>query len=239
MALPTRLVPTTVARYPHDRAAFTQGLLFHQGWLYESTGLRGRSSLRRVDISNGKADKRRDLPSALFGEGLARVEDRLIQLTWTSGIARVYSLSDFTLTGVHRYRGEGWGLCFDGELLVMSDGSHQLSFRDPTTFEVVRTIEVRSPAGPVSRLNELECRGRHVYANVWGSWRIVEIDKYSGNLVADIDASDLMTAEEKRSLPSGAVLNGIAYDPTNDTFLITGKLWPTMYRVRFTPPATK
>ena len=234
---PLRLVPTIVATYPHDSRAFTQGLLLDGVTLYESTGLRGRSSLRAVDLASGNVRRQHDLPATLFGEGLARVEDHLIQLTWTSGVARVYSINDFSLVTEHRYQGQGWGLCFDGELLAMSDGSHQIQFRDPTTFAVARTLEVYDKERRVSQLNELECVGKHIYANVWGTWRIVRIDKYSGRIDAIIDASGLLAADEKAALPGGAVLNGIAYDETTDTLLLTGKLWPAIYRVRLQHPA--
>ncbi len=228
-----RARPQVIARYPHDRTAFTQGLLVHEGAVYESTGLRGRSTVRRVDVASGKILQRHVLPESLFGEGLARVEDRLIQLTWTAGRARIYSLDRLELMGELRYHGQGWGLCFDGEFLVMSDGSHKLTFRDPTTFEAVRVLEVRGANGPVRHLNELECVGRAIYANVWQTWNLVRIDRDSGMVTARIDASGLLTPAEKGALPPGAVLNGIAYDASDDTYLLTGKLWPAMFRVRF------
>jgi glutamine cyclotransferase len=223
---------TILERHPHDRRAFTQGLLLHGSTLYESTGLYGQSSLRQVDLASGIVQRQVALPPNLFGEGLALVGDRLFQLTWTNGVARVYSRDRLTLVGEHRYEGEGWGLCYDGESLVMSNGSDRLVLRDPETFAVRKTLRVYDDAGPVAKLNELECVGHHVYANVWGSWRIVRIDGRSGRVDGEIDADKLLSAMEKAALPNEAVLNGIAYDPATETFLLTGKLWPRIHRVR-------
>jgi glutaminyl-peptide cyclotransferase len=233
---PRKLVAQVLEIYPHDRTAFTQGLLlFDRDVLFESTGLHGRSSLRAVELSSGTVNNRVDLAPELFGEGLARVEDELIQLTWQTGIARVYRLADLELVRELRYQGEGWGLCFDGELLVMSDGSHRLHFRDPTSFALVHSIEVEHTGKPLSHLNELECVGDSVLANVWTTSKIVEIDKRTGTVSAEIDASGVLSPEQRSQLPRGAVLNGIAFDPDSGTFLITGKLWPFVLRVRFAP----
>ena len=231
-ATPVSLRLTVLEHYPHDPRAFTQGLLLRGSTLYESTGLYGQSSLREVDLVSGVVRRKVSLPAHLFGEGLAMVEDRLVQLTWTNGIARVYSLPHFTLLAEHRYEGEGWGLCYDGESLIMSDGTDRLFVRDPDTFAVRRTLRAFDENGPVNRLNELECVGNHVYANVWQSWTIVRIDTRSGHVDARIDASNLLSAMEKATLPAEAVMNGIAYDPASDTFLLTGKLWPRIHRVR-------
>jgi len=230
---PRELVAAVIDSYPHDRDAFTQGLLLFAGKLYESTGLNGRSSLREVDVTSGAVERKLDLTRDLFGEGLARVDRELIQLTWHEGVALVYRLSDFALVREHRYDGEGWGLCFDGELLIMSDGSHRLYFRDPATFAVVRTLEVTLGGRPLTRLNELECVGDRVFANVWTTSRIVEIEKSGGTVVAQIDASQVLAPAERATLGPEAILNGIAFDETDSTFLITGKLWPKVVRVRF------
>jgi len=230
---------TVLERHPHDARAFTQGLLLDGSKLYESTGLYGQSSLRQVDLASGIVQRQVDLPPNLFGEGLALVGDRLIQLTWTNGIARVYSVAQFALVAEHRYEGEGWGLCFDGESLVMSDGSDRLVLRDPDTFAVRKTLRVVDANGVVSRLNELECVGHHVYANIWGTWRIVRIDGRTGVVDGEIDASNLLSAMERAALPAEAVLNGIAYDPATETFLLTGKLWPRIHRVRISSPETE
>jgi glutamine cyclotransferase len=219
-----------IARHPHDPRAFTQGLEWHAGKLYESTGIRGRSSLRRVAPDSGEVERRIDLPPSLFGEGLARVGQRLIQLTWRSGLALVYSVDDFAAHGAFEYDGEGWGLCFDGERLVMSDGSSQLTFRDPTSFALLGRLEVTRDGRSLTRLNELECVGRFVYANVWQSDEIVQIDSRTGEVLTTLDASGLLTPEQARGAD---VLNGIAYNPDNGHFYLTGKLWPTVFEVRF------
>lgn len=232
---PASLRTEVLASYPHDPAAFTQGLLLHDGMLYESTGLNGRSSLRQVELSTGTVLRRVDLPANLFGEGLALVGERLFQLTWRDGIALVYDLASFAEKGRFTYSGEGWGLCFDGAQLIQSDGSQRLIFRDPATFAITRQIAVTQQGRPVMELNELECVGDKVYANIWMTDRIVEISKLNGSVTAVIDASDLLSSTERRALASEAILNGIAYDPADGTFLLTGKLWPKLFRVRFVP----
>jgi len=224
-----RLRVEVIAVLPHDRGAFTQGLLWHAGNLYESTGLQGASSLRQLD-ETGDVMRIVRLDPVLFGEGLARVGDRLIQITWQHGIALVYDLHSFEKVHEFRYTGEGWGICYDGQRLVMSDGSSGLSLRDPQTFEVVGTIAVTLEGRPIDRLNELECVGDHVYANVWLTDTIVRIDQRTGRVDATIDASGLLTREERLGAD---VLNGIAFDLDRDRFLITGKLWPKLFEVRF------
>jgi glutaminyl-peptide cyclotransferase len=218
---------------PHDREAFTQGLLWYAGALYESTGLHGRSSLRQVDRATGEVQRQVRLDPTLFAEGLARVGNRLIQITWTEGVALVYDLQTFDRVDQFRYNGEGWGLCFDGERLIMTDGSSNLTMRDPQTFAVMGTVPVTLEGRPVERLNELECVGDRVYANVWMTDMIMRIDPRSGRVDAVIDAANLLSPEERRM---SDVLNGIAYDPEQDIFLITGKLWPKLFEVRFVPP---
>jgi len=230
-----RLRPEVMSVRPHDWRAFTQGLLLHNGLLYESTGLYGQSTLREVDPQTGEVYRRLDLPPNLFGEGLALVDDRLIQLTWIEGIAIVYDLPTFEKRAELRYSGEGWGLCYDGEKLVMSDGSDQLYFREPSTFALLGQVEVLLEGRPVRRLNELECVGDSVYANVWQTDDILRIDQRTGRVVAIVDASGLLTPEERRARSPDDVLNGIAYDATNDAFLITGKRWPSLFEVRFVP----
>ena len=232
---PPQLRPEVVATYPHDRQAFTQGLLLHDGALFESTGLHGRSSLRQVKLATGQVLRRVDLPPALFGEGLAWARGELIQLTWRGGEALRWDPANFARRGTWRYDGEGWGLCFDGTHLVQSDGSHRLYFRDPERFAIVRTVAVTEQGQPLSRLNELECVGDAIYANVWTTDRIVVIAAQSGAVRATIDASDLLSRAERRALGAEAILNGIAYDPADRTFLLTGKLWPKLFRVRFVP----
>lgn len=231
-ATPERFYARVVSTYPHDRQAFTQGLLIADGHLYESTGLYGRSTVRRVDLATGRVEASTALGPAFFGEGLARVGDRLVQLTWREGTAFVWDINTLQKQREHRYTGEGWGLCFDGQSLVMSDGSDRLTFRDPDTFAVRRNVVVRAAGEPVTALNELECAGNVVYANVWREDTIVRIDSQSGNVTAVIDASGLLTPAERAGTD---VLNGIAAIPGTERFLITGKLWPRMFEVEFVP----
>ncbi len=232
---PTALRTEVLATYPHDAQAFTQGLVLHQGTLYESTGLLRRSSLREVALDTGKVLRKVDLAPTLFGEGLAWARDSLIQLTWQNGLALRWDPASFAPRGETKYDGEGWGLCFDGTYLVQSDGSHRLVFRDAASFAPVRTIAVTDNGQPLRRLNELECVGGTIYANVWTTDRIVAIAPASGVVRAEIDASGLLPPAERQSLGPEAILNGIAHDDSNNTFLLTGKLWPKLFRVRFVP----
>jgi glutaminyl-peptide cyclotransferase len=231
-ARPDALRARVLRRYPHDPAAFTQGLLWNDGVIYESTGRYGRSTLRRVQLEDGKVLAERRLNPKFFGEGLALVEQRLIQLTWRAGRAIVSDLATLEHRSTLRYRGEGWGLCFDGTSLVMSDGSSTLTFRDPATMKVRRSVVVRRRGIPVRMLNELECVGSDVYANVWRRSEILRIDGRSGNVTATIDAGGLLGPDEASGVD---VLNGIAYRPETNTFLLTGKLWPTLFEVDFIP----
>ncbi|MEZ5290377.1 MAG: glutaminyl-peptide cyclotransferase [Vicinamibacterales bacterium] len=219
-----------VQAYPHDPGAFTQGLVLADGRLFESTGLEGRSSVREVDLATGRVLRRLDIPAPVFGEGLALVGKRLFQITWKHETAYTYDRDTFEKGPSFPYSGEGWGLCHDGRELVMSDGSATLTFRGPETFRTMREVVVREQGVPVEQLNELECVGSQVYANVWMTDRIVRIDPKSGAVTASIDASGLLQPSERYGTD---VLNGIAYDAASDTFLITGKLWPKMFRVRF------
>lgn len=218
--------------YPHDRTAFTQGLVWTGSELYESTGLYGRPSVRRVDLETGRADAVRGLEPQYFGEGLALANDQLIQLTWQEQVAFVYDRASLEPVGSFSYDGEGWGLCFDGSRLIMSDGSATLSFRDPGTFALLGTVEVRLDGTTVSMLNELECVGDQVYANVWQTERILRIHPGSGEVTAEVNAGGLLSTPER---VGSDVLNGIAYDADRDLFLITGKLWPWLFEVRFVP----
>jgi glutaminyl-peptide cyclotransferase len=215
---------------PHDTDAFTQGLELVDGVLYEGTGLEGRSSVRRVDPGTGEVEHRVDLPGSLFGEGITVVGDRIWQLTWRNRVA--IERDRDTLEEVRRvtYEGEGWGLCRDGDRLVMSDGSDELAFRDPTSFAETGTVAVRRDGQPVTRLNELECVDGQVWANVWLTDEVVRIDPATGQVTATVDLSGLRTAD----VPTDHVLNGIAAVPGTDEFLVTGKNWPTIFRIRFT-----
>lgn len=229
---PESLRVKVVRSFSHDPGAFTQGLAFHAGKLYESTGLAGQSSLRRVDPATGAVEARVPLGGSLFGEGLAVVEDRLVQLTWKEGRALLWSVAELAPVGEHHYAGEGWGLCFDGQQLVMSDGSDRLVRRDARTFEPVGAISVRSAGGPVHQLNELECVGDTIYANVWQTSRIARIDARTGQVTAWIEAAGLLTPEEARHAND---LNGIAHLPASGRFILTGKLWPRAFEVEFVP----
>jgi glutamine cyclotransferase len=234
-AVPLQLRAQVIQSYPHDAKAFTQGLLLHDGTLYESTGLYGHSSLRKVELATGKVLQRVDLPANLFGEGLALAGGRLVQLTWKEGVAPTYDLATLAKNGEFTYTGEGWGLCFDGTQFIQTDGSHRLIFRDPKTFAVTRQLAITTNGQPVTGLNELECVGDSVYANIYQTNRIVEIVKLNGSVRAVIDASGLLNTAEQTALDPAALLNGIAHDPADGTFLLTGKLWPKLFRVRFIP----
>jgi glutamine cyclotransferase len=219
-----------VKTYPHDRGAFTQGLLLHQGTLYESTGQVGQSSLRQVEVETGRVIRKVDVPRPYFAEGLALVGDRLIQLTWQNGRAFVYDRRTFVQQSELTYQGEGWGLCYDGTNLVMSDGSANLTYRKPSDFAVVKTVRVTMDGRPFAQLNELECVDGAVYANVWQSETLVRIDPASGRVTHRISAPNLLSPLERQGVD---VLNGITYDPADKTFLITGKYWPKLFRVKF------
>lgn len=230
----TRLTPAgatfeIIETIPHDTNAFTQGLEIHDGRLFESTGLIGDSSIRELDLSTGSII--RSVPVAdVFAEGLTVLGDTTIQITWQNGEAYRYDTDTFTRIDTYTYDGEGWGVCDDGDRLIMSDGSPTLQFRDPFDFELLSTIEVRFGNTPVDELNELECVGGNVWANIWKSSLIIEIDPETGNVVTVLNARSLTPLSVEGS--SSNVLNGIAYDPADGTFLLTGKRWPTIYRVR-------
>jgi len=217
---------------PHDRSSFTQGLELADGTLYEGTGGHGRSALRALDPGTGRVLREERLPAALFGEGITVVDDRIWQITWEEGVAIERDRASLRELRRVRYPGEGWGLCRDGSRLVMSDGSDRLSFRDPATFAPLGQIAVTLEGRPVPEINELECTGGQVWANVWGSDRLLRIDPASGRVTAEVDASGLLPPGERAGTD---VLNGIAAVPGTDEFLLTGKLWPHVYRVRFVP----
>ena len=217
--------------FPHDPAAYTQGLLFHDGHLLESTGRYGQSSVRRVDVATGEVVERVEVDADLFGEGLARVGSELVQLTWKAGRALVYDLETLTVRREFTYDGDGWGLCYDGESLWMSDGSNALERRDPQTFAVTETVEVMRDGSPQRRLNELECVGDWIYANVYQTDVIVRIDKVTGEVLGEIDLSSVPLSA-RRPGDIEAVLNGIAYVPETGVFLVTGKLWPKLLALR-------
>jgi glutaminyl-peptide cyclotransferase len=227
---PERLKVKVLSIRKHDPSSYTQGLVWDGARLWESAGLYGSSSLREVDPASGEVRHKVDVPEKYFAEGLAQVGDRLIQLTWKEGKALVYKVPSLEKIAEYDYEGEGWGLCHDGKRLVMSDGSDRLAFRDPRTFAPIGEVHVRLSGAPVERLNELECVDGVIYANVWLEDTIYRIDPKTGDVTAVIDASGLLTAEER---PQAEVLNGIAWDPVKKTFLITGKHWPEMFEAVF------
>lgn len=219
-----------VARFPHDRAAFTQGLLFDEaGQLWESTGMEGHSQLRSLELPSGKARVRFRLPDREFGEGLALCKRRLFWITWQNGVCHTFGYPGLRPGPAFRYTGEGWGLCPDpAGKLWMSDGSDTLRLRNPSTFAVERSVSVRDGGQPVARLNELEWIKGRIYANVWGTPRIAVIQPASGQVEAWLDLSGLLPPGEAQQAD---VLNGIAYDPRRDRLLVTGKYWPRMFQI--------
>lgn len=213
---------------PHDTASFTQGLVYYQGMLYESTGLYDRSTLQQIDAGTGSVHKSIAVPQ-VFAEGLVRWGNRLIQLTWQEHTAFIYNLTDFSKIGEFHYDIEGWGLTANQQALVMSDGSDVLYFRDPYSFDILRTIQVTLNNEPLDRINELEYIQGLVYANIWGEDVIVQIDPDTGQVRGMIDARSLRQMQP--SLDSQSVLNGIAHNPEQDTLFLTGKNWPTLFEV--------
>jgi glutamine cyclotransferase len=232
-----RLTLEVVATYPHDPTAFTQGLLWHRGKLYESTGQYRTSSLREVEPATGRVLRRVDLEPRYFAEGLALAGDRLFQLSYQSEIAWEWDLASFAPRRTFRYRGEGWGLTFDGTRLIQSDGSATLTFRSPADFEVLGERQVLRAGRPQFYLNELEWVKGEIWANVWQTDEILRIDPESGRVTGAVDASGLLSAQERLHTD---VLNGIAWDPDRGLFLVTGKYWPKLFAVaiRAAAPAT-
>ena len=229
----TNMVPVygyrVVNTYPHDPNAYTQGLVFIDSTLYEGTGLYGQSSLRRVRLETGEVLQSRPLASRYFGEGIAAVGDSVFQLTWRSQAGFIYRRGDFEPIGQFTYPTEGWGLTWDGTRLIQSDGTSTLYFRDPRTFAEVGRVTVVDLAGPVQRLNELECIEGEIYANVWTTDWIARIDPSTGRIVGWIDLTGLLDPSERRD--SDAVLNGIAYDAPNKRLFVTGKWWPKLFEI--------
>ncbi len=219
-----------VKTFPHDPRAFTQGLVFHDGKFYESTGQEGESSLRHVEIETGKVLTKVDLARDLFGEGLALIGDELFQLTWKNGIAIVYDRATLREKRRHRYQGEGWGLAYDGTSLVMSDGTATLRFIDPKTFRVVRRVSVTIDGTALKDLNELEYIDGEVWANVWYQDGLARIDPKSGKVTGWVNLGTLWPQKQRPS--EDHVLNGIAYDATGKRLFVTGKYWPKLYEIR-------
>jgi glutaminyl-peptide cyclotransferase len=217
-----------VRSYPHDARAFTQGLVYSDGVLYEGTGLNGQSSIRKVRLDTGEVLQVRRLEPHYFGEGIALWRGSLVQLTWQTEVGFVYDKATFERTGTFNYAGEGWGLTQDGTHLVMSNGSAQLRFIDPKTFSEVRRLTVRDGGQPVSHLNELEYVRGEIFANVWQTERIARISPATGQVKGWIDLRGLLTPSEA---VGADVLNGIAYDAAGDRLFVTGKLWPRLFHI--------
>jgi glutaminyl-peptide cyclotransferase len=222
-----------VATYKHDRTAFTEGLFYLDGRIYESTGLNGQSELREVDLAEGKVLRSVRIPARYFGEGIVNWGPEIISLTWQDGIGFRWRRSDFAKLGEFRYPGEGWALTQNGRDIIMSDGTATLRFLDPRTLKVRRLLKVTDDGVPVPRLNELEWVKGEIYANVWLTSLIVRIDPVSGRVKGWIDLADLAAANMGGN--SDNVLNGIAYDAARDRLFVTGKNWPRLYQIDLVP----
>ncbi|HEY0743286.1 MAG TPA: glutaminyl-peptide cyclotransferase [Chryseosolibacter sp.] len=219
------------AQWPHDTQAFTQGLVIHEGKLYESTGQEGESWVGVIDVKTGKPEKKVDLPKEYFGEGITILNNKIYQLTWTSKIGFIYDLETFKRIGTFDYTTAGWGITHDTKNLIMSDGSNKLTYLDTVSLKPVRTLSVTDDNGPVKDLNELEYIEGFIFANIWQTNNIVKIDPQSGKVVGRLDLSQLARDAQMRS-PRVDVLNGIAYHPTTKMVLVTGKYWPMTYVIQ-------
>ena len=225
---PLNYTYTVVNVYPHDENAFTQGLAFDDGYLYEGTGLRRHSTLRRVDLETGNVTQLHELDDQLFGEGIAIFDDKIVQLTWTSGKGFVYDKDTFELLQTFNYSTEGWGITYDGSKLIMSDGTSNLTFLDPETFQKIGQVQVFDEE-PVTDLNELEYINGQVYANVWQEKKIAVINPETGQVTAWIDLTGICDLEHQSG---DDVLNGIAYDQEGDRLFVTGKRWSHLYEIK-------
>ncbi|BCR06041.1 glutaminyl-peptide cyclotransferase [Desulfuromonas versatilis] len=222
-----------VNSYPHDPGAFTQGLVYLEGVLYEGTGLQGSSSLRRVDLESGRVEQLQRLAGTLFGEGIAAWGDKLIQLTYRNRLLLVYDRASFRLLATHPYPREGWGITHDGQRLIVSDGTSVLRFLDPQTFAESGRVAIHDRGRPVERLNELEFVEGEIFANVWQTDRIARIDPQTGEVTGWIDLAGLLPPALRRG--NTDVLNGIAYDAKGRRLFVTGKLWPALFEIELLP----
>lgn len=220
--------------YPHDAQAFTEGLLYRDGFLYESTGLNGKSSIRKVNLETGKVLQSKDIPPQYFGEGLTVWDDTLVGLTWQTQTGFVFDLKTFELRNQFAYPGEGWGLTQNGKELIMSDGTPTLRFLDPKTFLEVRRVKVTADGIAVAQINELEVVDGEVYANLWHTNTIARIDPANGKIVGWIDLGKLYP-DAGKGRNGENVLNGIAYDAEKKRLFVTGKLWPKIYEIKLVP----
>ena len=219
--------------FPHDAQAFTQGLEYHDGFLFEGTGLNGRSSLRKVRLETGEVVQRIDVAPEFFGEGITLLKDKVVQLTWQSHVGFVYSLNDFHLLRQFSYPGEGWGLTNNGREVFMSDGTNEIRVLDPQTLREKRRLKIYDGIHPIDQLNELEFVEGEIFANVWQTDRIARISPQSGKVIGWVDLTGLLSPMYR--IEPGAVLNGIAYDQEHKRLFVTGKLWPSIFEIRLVP----
>ena len=222
-----------VKTYPHDRNAFTQGLEYREGFLYEGTGMVGRSALRKVKLETGQVLQSFDLPQPFFGEGITVLPQQILQLTWQSQTGFIYDKTKFTVLKSFSYPGEGWGITNDGKQIYMSDGTAQIRVWDPVSLKEIRRIAVSDAGKPVTELNELEFIRGEIWANVWQTDRIARISPADGRVLGWIDLTGILPKSERAN--SDAVLNGIAYDAATDRLFVTGKLWPKLFEIKLTP----
>jgi len=232
-APPPECTFTIVHAFPHDPSAFTQGLAYRDGFLYEGTGLNAHSSLRKVRLETGEVVQHTDLDPEFFGEGIALFKNKIIQLTWKSGTGFVYDLNNFHLIRKFSYSGEGWGLATNNQELFLSDGTSEIRVLDAETLQEKRRIRVHDGSTEVDQLNELEFVEGQLFANVWHSNRIARISPQTGNIVGWIDLTGLLSPIYR--LQPEAVLNGIAYDPIRKRLFVTGKLWPSVFEIKLSP----
>ena len=241
LALPTVLAaPITytyqiINEYPHDPTAFTEGLVYTNGQLFESTGLNGQSSLREVELETGRVLRTRALDASVFGEGLALADGQLIQLTWQNQIGYVYDPATFAVSRTFTYTHEGWGLAFDGQQLILSDGTPTLRFLSPSTLTTTHQVTVTDHGQPINQINELEYIRGEVWANIWQTNLIARIDPHTGNVVGWIDLTGLLAKSAATPNQPIDVLNGIAYDAATDRLFVTGKFWPRLFEIRLIP----
>lgn len=222
-----------VHTYPHDRDAFTQGLEYHDGFLYEGTGREGHSSLRKVKLETGQVVQHIDIAPQYFGEGITVLDGKILELTWKAQTGFIYDRTSFHLLRNFTYAGEGWGLANDGKTIYMSDGSSQIRFWDPQTLKELRRISVHDGNRAIENLNELECVRGEIYANVWTTNLIARISPGDGHVIAWIDLTGLLKPSDMTETVD--VLNGIAYDSAHDRLFVTGKLWPKLFEIKIAP----
>jgi len=219
--------------YPHDRKAFTQGLEYRDGFLYEGTGQVGNSSLRKVELATGRVVQKFDMPQPFFGEGITIVNQKIVQLTWQSQTGFIYDRASFQVLKSFTYPGEGWGLTNDGKQIYMSDGSAQIRWWDPMSLKEIKRITVKDGTRPITAVNELEVVKGEIFANVWHTDRIARISPADGRVLGWIDLTGLLAKAERPD--AEAVLNGIAYDGAGDRLFVTGKLWPKVFEIKVVP----